>query len=220
MAEPEPPQKGRRWSWSAFAGGMTALVTAIAGLVAALGAAGVIGGGDDSSEPDAAVVAATTTAPETTGGAKTLVTFTPTPAEQRLLRAIPADLQPSCERTAEADQIFPAEVSLFCYDQALEEPGYVRFVQFDSAARLDDYMEGRVTLGNQQRRCGTGPSGSGPYSDSEGQPVGTLVCYLDRNGAWIEWTNDAELVYGVANKPDADWSALYDFWARVGPTAS
>jgi len=198
---------------------VTAFVTAIAGLVAALAAAGVFGGGDESAQSAAVTTAGETTAPGTTS-AKTLVKFTPTPAEQRLLRAIPADLQPSCERTEEADQIFPAEVSLFCYDPELEQPGYVRFVQFDSAARLDDYMEGRVTLGNQQRRCGTGPSGSGVYSDSDGQPVGELVCYRDGNGAWIEWTNDAELVYGVANKPDADWSALYDFWARVGPAGS
>jgi hypothetical protein len=146
------------------------------------------------------------------------VTFNPTPEEQRLLRVVPTDIQPNCERPAEDDFIFEAAVSLVCEVAALDG-GFVRFALFDSPALLDEYMDGRRTLGDASQRCGSRPSGSAIYRDSAGRPMGLLVCYVDEVGAWIEWTNDSALVYGIAHQPEADWSALYDFWARVGPTS-
>lgn len=226
MAEPQPKQSRPRPSWSAIAGGTAGLVTALAALIGSLAAVGVIGGSDDdpaqlpSQLPAQGFVDGEIRTAAGTTGSKTPVTFTPTPDEERLLRVIPADIQPSCTRPDATDTVFPADVSLFCNDPALVSPGYVRFVQFDSAARLAAYEAGRRTLGNEQRRCGTGPSGSAIYRDADGQAMGRLVCYLDKNGAWIEWTNDDALVYGVAYMPDSDWSALYDFWARVGPIHS
>lgn len=216
MAEPQPKPGGLWSSWTSFAAGTAALLTAAGGLLGGLAAAGVIGGSGHTVQQAAAP--ATTSA--TTTSSETLVTFSPTPDENRLLRVVPADLQPTCKRPGETDKTFPAQVSLFCYDSALKRPGYVRFVIFGSLAELNQYMSGRLGLGNAKRRCGTGPSGSGVYDDSAGQPMGQLVCYLDNNGAWIEWTNTPALVYGVANEPNGDWSTLYEFWARVSQTGS
>ena len=145
------------------------------------------------------------------------MTFTPTPEEQRLLRVVPTDIQPDCERPAEDDYIFQAAVSVVCDVPALDG-GFARFALFDSEAQLDNYMDERRTLGDASQRCGSRSSGSVVYRDSAGQPMGLLVCYVDEVGAWIEWSNVPALVYGIAHQPDGDSNTLYDFWARVGPT--
>ena len=175
----------------------------------------MIGGNGDG---EAAVVAATSATTSTTT-AKTFVTFSATPDEQRLLRVVPAEIQPSCDRPTESDTRLPSAVIVFCYDPAALDDGYVRWALFDSTASLEKYMNERRTLGNPGERCGNKPKGSALYRDSDGQSLGFLICYVDEFGAWIEWTNVPADVYGLANRPDGDWRALYDFWARVGPVS-
>jgi hypothetical protein len=216
VAEPQPKPGGFWSGWTAFAAGLAALVTAAGGLLGGLAAAGVIGGSDEAGQsPGPAAATTTKTEPE-----KTFVTFNATPDEKRLLRVVAADIQPSCQRPNGPETGLPSAVILFCYDPALVGEGYVRFALFDSTAALERYMSERRSLGKVGERCGTKPSGSGTYRGADDEPMGELICYVDKEGAWLEWTNLRADVYGLAYEPNSDWRALYDFWARVGPTSS
>lgn len=215
MGEPQPKPAG--FNWAAFAGGTAALLTAVGGLIAGLAAAGVIGGNGDGEAAVVAPTSATTSASTTTTTAKTFATFTATPDEKRLLGVVPAEIQPSCVRPTESDERLPSAVIVFCYDPAALDDGYVRWALFDSTASLEKYMNDRRSLGDASQRCGTRSTGAALYRGSGSQPLGFLICYVDKFGAWIEWTNVPADVYGLANRPDGDWEALYDFWARVGP---
>jgi hypothetical protein len=213
VGEPQPKVAGFLSGWTAFAAGTAALLTAVGGLIGGLAAAGVIGGNGEAVT--GAPTSATTSTSTTT--AKTFVTFTATPDEKRLLSVVPAEIQPSCDRPTESDKRLPSAVIVFCYDPAALDDGYVRWALFDSTASLEKYMNERRTLGNASQRCGTRSTGAALYRGSDSQPMGLLICYVDKFGAWIEWTNVPADVYGLANRPDGDWRALYDFWARVGP---
>jgi hypothetical protein len=212
----EPPPKPAGFNWTAFAGGTAALLTAVGGLIAGLAAAGVIGGGNGDGEAAFVPPTSATTSTSTTT-AKTFVTFTATPDEKRLLGVVPEEIQPSCARPTESDKRLPSAVIVFCYDPAALDDGYVRWALFDSTASLEKYMNDRRSLGDASQRCGTRSTGAALYRGSDGETLGFLICYVDKFGAWIEWTNVPADVYGLANRPDGDWEALYDFWARVGP---
>jgi hypothetical protein len=191
-----------RSNWQAITASAAALVTALATLVGALAATGVLGGGSDTPK---------TQSTSTTSSAPVELPFEATESELRLAGMIPLVFRPKCQR---ADPLPDTRASLFCDNRP---DGAVTYHLFSSASALTAYMDNRRSLGNSGAKCGDAASGSSTYHVESGETVGQLVCYLHGGRAWIEWTNLQSDVYADAYRDDDDWKALFNFWQGAGP---
>ena len=216
-------------------GGSKAGLFIALGVVALLVVGGVAfaltrGGDDDPVEP---VAAETTTAPESsppetvtpspelspsedTGTDGDLGEF-PNQFEQALLSHLPEDFLDLCSRL-EFDLPQTANAAITCTPEGADFIGYVQYDRPEPMNR--DYNKSVVDQGvirnSGSAGCQNGSPSEGTYTRGNKSP-GRLMCYMDGNEGWMDWTHDSLSIYSFASRSDGNLSKLFTFWINAGP---
>jgi hypothetical protein len=187
--------------------GAAAFVTAVGTLIGSLAAAGVIGGGNDAQS----------SITQKRGPPKTRQPTAPFPGatadESKLYALIPSVLQPDCGAYRDID-IAAKRAVLKCDPVEVTQ---VVYVLFGSARATNDYFKRQSRNGDTAHTCEKSLRGLSIYSNAAKQPIGRLLCFVDRDTAWIEWTNVPLNVYAYASAPAKEGKALFPFWLSAGP---
>jgi hypothetical protein len=138
-----------------------------------------------------------------------------TDVEKTLLARIPQPARTDCGPAARKLQ--GAEATIDCVDGQVS----VSYSLFASKIPMDAAFEPSVqTLGIQPGDCETDPGAVSSYT-VDGQPAGSVACYLYRGRSHIEWTDDIQFIYASAVRPDLADLDLFGWWAEVaGPLES
>ena len=195
--------------WTTGAGIVTALatlLTAVAGLIVALGQVGVIGG--TSQQPAAPPPPPASAQPAASGGSDA--------DERRLLEHVPAAIRDDCGTTA-----YHGDRALAAVDCSEADVSDLHYELFASRADLDEHWaERRDAAGGADGDCERGEAGESEYTRDGDSVAGDLVCYEGHGKGWLEWTHEPTLVYAYASRSDRDLAALYAWWLDVpGPVS-
>jgi hypothetical protein len=143
-------------------------------------------------------------------------TPTPSPVDARLaalLAHVPAAIRATCVEVEEVGAV----VSVACTPP---DPGVdsVRYTQYVSETAMDAAYDADVAEygdGADGSSCAEGPA-TGPYTIG-GVTAGRVLCFRDLGRAWIEWTDERLDILSVADRIDANFEELYEWWLEAGP---
>jgi hypothetical protein len=144
-------------------------------------------------------------------------TPTPRPSDpglDALIVHVPAAIRPTCARAAVGGN--GAVASVICRPgEGIETVRYTQYISenlMDAAYRIDLANYGSGATGSS---CETGPA-NGPYTIG-GLHAGQVLCFEHLGRAWIVWTDVRLDILASANRIDASFVQLYDWWAEAGP---
>jgi hypothetical protein len=138
----------------------------------------------------------------------------PSAAEASVLKSVPSEIRPTCERIFE---IYFVEVeSVRCRPADKPRIDYTLFVS--SEAMDDAYDRDLDDNGSPGKDAGCT---SGKYANTYtigNDPGGRLFCVLSGKNRIIEWTDSELLILSYMSSVTISWADLYDFWKNgAGP---
>jgi serine/threonine-protein kinase len=194
-----------------------------------------IGGGGEATTSEAATSSeaattsppATTSAPATTEQVTTVEQTTtdeatsiggayPNRREDKILAYVSAEAQgsPTCERGLAADRPASATAAVVCSRGKVS----VFYELFPSRAALDRRYTGILNRSGVTPNTGTCPALSDQSWHYTGTPDvdrGQLLCWTAGDGrAVVTWTVYGRRILASAVRPDANHSAIYNWWVR------
>lgn len=142
------------------------------------------------------------------------------PAEASLLARTPSRVRTNgatCGSSPTDEGAFGAVAGIRCDLPLGEGAATVWYDQLDSSALVQEGWSSPVRIhALPEGDCSEQPRAFGEWS-LEGSFSGHLVCYGDDGGSWVVWTYEGFGIVARANRPDANWKALYAWWQLVGP---
>lgn len=228
-----PPPGGPGYGGPPQGGGNKAGLFVALGVVALLVVGGVAfaltRGGDEPNPTPTEASPATTPAPATTNVPSPEPTDDtdanddadlgafPNQFESSLLSHLPEDLVDKCVRL-EFDLPQTANAAITCSPKGADFIGYVQYDRLEPMNR--DYNtavgEQGVIKNSGSAGCQNGSPSEGTYTRGEKTP-GRLMCYLDGEEAWMDWTHESLSIYTFASRSDGNLGKLFDFWMNAGP---
>lgn len=132
--------------------------------------------------------------------------------ERRLLERVPGAFSERCER--DGFSLSGSKATVRCVPRRGAD--YAYYLLFDDRSDLDRHVRTRrKDLGDLSGSCTTGKvePAVAAYRD------GTRFCYDEEDVSWVEWSDDALLIYALARREPTDLARLFGWWRHnAGPS--